>query len=273
MNSNAYINSNNPEHQSVTQQINDYFETKYKNSKTDATGHNITIRKAWIWRAEIDEKTCRECLSFAGKIYENEADIPNNPHHDNCRCWIEETELDDNNNPVVDIRKQDIIYKTTANEGGYVNNPRLIDQPTNAGITQPTLNKYNADHPNFNFPDNIKNLTQEQVIQIYREYYNNRRINEIKNQRIAASVFDMAVMSNFNNVGKIVQETLNSVIGENLNIDGKIGNNTINALNNIPDNKIDDFMQNLKANRIEYLRGLSGWNKYGRGWTARTNKY
>jgi len=274
MRSDAYTNSGNPEHKNITQQIKNYFETKYKNSTIDATGRNITIRKVWIWRAEIDEKTCNQCLQFAGKIYENESDIPKNPHHDNCRCWIEETELDDNNNPVIDERKQNIIYKTMAAEGGYVDNPKLIDQPTNAGITQPTLDKYNKDHPNFNFPKNLRQLTNKQAQQIYSEdYYYEHRINEITNERIAAAVFDMGVMSKFNEVGKIVQKTLNNSMGTNLKIDGKIGDNTISALNNIPDNKLDNFMQNLKENRIEYLRSLPDWNKYGRGWANRTNRY
>ncbi len=83
----------------------------------------------------------------------------------------------------------------------------------------------------------------------------------------------MGVMSNFNNVGKIIQETLNHSLNANLKVDGKIGNNTITALNHIPDNKVDDFMHDLKENRIEYLRGLSDWGKYGNGWTNRTNRY
>jgi hypothetical protein len=32
-------------------------------------------------------------------------------------------------------------------------------------------------------------------------------------------------------------------------------------------------MQDLKENRIEYLQGLSDWDKYGNGWTSRTNRY
>ena len=274
MQSDAYVNSNNPEHQNVAKQIQNYFENKYGNSMIDATGRNITIRKAWCWHAIIDERTCEDCASFSDTIYENEEDIPEHPHHDNCRCWIEEIELDDNNKPVVDTRKQGIIHKTMAEEGGYADNPKLIDQPTNSGITQPTLNKYNENHPDFNFPDKVKDLSPEQARQIYAEdYYDERRIGDIENERIANAIFDMGVMSNFNNVGKIVQETLNDSMGENLKIDGKIGNNTIDALNNIPDNKIDDFMQDLKENRIEYLQGLSDWDKYGNGWTSRTNRY
>ena len=171
-------------------------------------------------------------------------------------------------------RKHKIIHKTMAEEGGYVDNPKLIDQPTNSGITQPTLDKYNADHPDFNFPNNVKNLTGEQARQIYGEdYYDERRICDIENERIANAVFDMGVMSNFNNVGKIVQETLNDSMNANLKIDGKIGSNTINALNSIPDSKIDDFMKTLKEKRIKYLRGLSGYKRYGKGWTNRTNRY
>lgn len=274
MQSDAYTNSNNPNHATVAKQVQSYFENKYGNSTIDATGRNVTVRKAWIWHAVIDDRTCEDCASFSDTIYEDRDEIPKNPHHDNCRCWIEETELDDNDKPVIDNRKQDIIHKTMAEEGGYVDNPNIIDQPTNSGITQPTLDKYNADHPEFNFPDNVKDLTGEQAQQIYGEdYYDERRIGEIENERIAAAIFDMGVMSNFNNVGKTIQETLNDSMDANLKIDGKIGDKTIDALNNIPDDKIDNFMQDLKENRIEYLQGLSGWDKYGDGWTSRTNRY
>ena len=172
------------------------------------------------------------------------------------------------------VRKIRIIHKCMKNEGGYVDDPRKIDQPTNIGITQPSLDKYNADHPNFNFPKIVKDLSPEQAQQIYGEdYYDERRIGEIENERIAMAIFDMGLMSNFRNVGKMVQITLNDSMGESLKVDGKIGNNTIGALNNIPENKVDKFMDDLKENRLEYLQGLSDWEKYGRGWTNRTNRY
>lgn len=171
-------------------------------------------------------------------------------------------------------KKQKIIYRTIENEGGYTDNPQRIDQPTNYGITQPTLDNYNANHPESKFPKVVKQLTLPQAQQIYAsEYYDKRRIDDIKNLRIASAVFDMGVMSNFNNVVKLVQKTLNMSMDKNLAIDGKIGNNTIRALNSITPDKIDDFMINLIQNRIAYLRGLSGWNKYGLGWSNRTAKY
>ena len=171
-------------------------------------------------------------------------------------------------------RKIRIIRNTMKNEGGYIDTLNKIDQPTNIGITQPTLNKYNTEHPCYNFPKNVKDLTPEQVQQIYVEdYYDERRIGEIENERIATAIFDMGVMSNFRNVIKMVQKTLNDSMSENLVVDGKMGKNTINALNDIPLYKVNDFMNTLKENRIEYLRGLSDWEKYGDGWTNRTNRY
>ena len=83
----------------------------------------------------------------------------------------------------------------------------------------------------------------------------------------------MGVMSNYSNVGRMVQNTINETQGTNLAIDGDIGAQTIRALNNIPENQVDRFMEVLIENRIEYLKGLADWDRYGRGWEARTNRY
>lgn len=83
----------------------------------------------------------------------------------------------------------------------------------------------------------------------------------------------MGLMSDFRNVGKMVQETLNNSMAESLEVDGKIGNNTIGELNNIPENKVDKFMDDLKEKRLEYLQRLPDWEKYGDGWTNHTNAY
>lgn len=182
--------------------------------------------------------------------------------------------MDDDNQPIPNSRKSDIIHRTMAEEGGYVDDPKLIDQPTNAGITQPTLDNYNVDHPNFHFPDDLKELTGEQAEQIYGEdYYDERHIGDIDNERIANAVYDMGVMSNFNNVMKMVQETINETTDDKVSVDGIIGDETLKALNNIPDNKVDDFMDALKENRLDYLHDLADWDKYGTGWTDRTNRY
>ena len=170
--------------------------------------------------------------------------------------------------------REESIRKTMAEEGGYIDNPNRIDQPTNSGITQPTLNKYNQRHPEAGFPENVRELTGLQAEQIYTElYYNDRNIGDINNPRIAHAIFDMGVMSNYSNVGRTVQNTINETQGTNLAIDGDIGAQTIQALNNIPENQVDRFMEVLIENRIEYLKNLADWDRYGRGWAARTNRY
>ena len=56
--------------------------------------------RIWIWHAEDDERICDDCVSLNGEVFENEDDIPDIPLHPNCRCWIEEQELDDNGKPI-----------------------------------------------------------------------------------------------------------------------------------------------------------------------------
>ncbi|MCM1294187.1 MAG: hypothetical protein NC133_04685 [Prevotella sp.] len=182
--------------------------------------------------------------------------------------------MDDTNNQIPVKKFDDYNDKSRHLEGGYEDDPKKIDQPTNSGITGPTLKQYNKLHPTFNFPDNVKDLTSEQIDQIYKElFFENRRIDEIENERMGYAIYDMGVMSKFKNVVKLVQETINEVTNDNVSVDGIIGDETINALNKIPDDNVDDFMETLKENRLEYLRGLDTWDEYGRGWTARTNKY
>ena len=274
MQSDAYNDSSDPDHASVATQVTKYFQDKYGKSTTDATGRNVAVRKVWIWHAELDDRTCEECESFSEEIYENESDIPEHPHHPNCRCWIEGVYMDDENNKVPVNKFDDFNDKSRDAEGGYEDDPKKIDQPTNSGITGPTLKQYNRLHPNFNFPDNVKDLTPEQIDQIYKElFFENRRIDEIENERIGYAVYDMGVMSKFKNVVKMVQETINETTDDTVSVDGVMGDETLNALNNIPDDKVDDFMDALKENRLEYLQGLDTWDEYGRGWTKRTNKY
>ena len=169
---------------------------------------------------------------------------------------------------------QTFNIKTRQSEGGYIDNPKRIDQPTNSGITEPTLKQYNQMHPDLHFPRTVKNLTSDQIDKIYHElFFQNRKIHEIKNHRIAYAIYDMGVMSNFKNVIKIVQSALNEFMTTHITVDGILGRETVCALNNISPDNIDVFMDKLKSRRLHYLAGLKDWPKYGRGWTSRTNKY
>lgn len=73
--------------------------------------------------------------------------------------------------------------------------------------------------------------------------------------------------------GKVVQKALNSFSDAGLDIDGVIGKETIQAINAIPDTKIEEFMSTIKSERINYLKNTRNWETAKTGWTKRTNAY
>lgn len=247
--------------------------------------------KIWTWHCEQSESTCDECAELDGQVFFDKSELPECPIHPNCNCWIEESETDEDGNKIkskkyaADINKDEkmktndekfetLIKHVKNNEGGYEDKPEKIDQPTNMGIIQKTLDKYNEKHPEYGFSSDLKQLTWQQAEQIYKElYYDEKRIVEINDLRIAYAVMDMGAMTSPKNVGNIVQDSINKTLQDKVVKDGIIGNETIKALNIIPENKKDEFMKNLFNYRMDFLKGLKDWKKYGDGWTIRTQGY
>ena len=243
--------------------------------------------KIWIWHSGHGENTCDECSGNDGTVYETKEGIPTCPVHPNCRCWVEEIELDKNGKKigskvykgqkpetqkVTDMKFEQAYNKLQEPEGGYTDGKnQRKDEPTNMGIKQSTLDRYANKHPDKNFPADVKYLTAAQAKEIYKnEYWDNTRIPEIKNDRIRDAVFDMNVMGG---AGKTVQRALNSFLDANLVVDGAIGSATIKSINAIPDSKVNEFMVALKNERIDYLKGTENWVTAKNGWLKRVNKY
>lgn len=157
-------------------------------------------------------------------------------------------------------------------EGGYTDGKNQIrDEPTNMGIKQSTLNKYIATHPANDFPADVKYLIPSQAKEIYKDmYWDSTKIPQIENERVRNAVFDMNVMGG---AGRVVQKALNDFCNTRLFIDGKIGPKTIEAINSIAANKVSDFMDVLKAERMKYLRATPNWPTAQNGWTKRTQAY
>ena len=218
--------------------------------------------------------------------------------HPNCRCWVEEVKLDDDDRPISsklykgqkpenktdknetqdmkmsdDTKKFDQAYNNLKErEGGYTTGKnQKKDEPTNMGIKQSTLDRYSAKYPDKNFPQDVKDLKEYQAKEIYKsEYWDNTRIPQIENDRIRNAVFDMNVMGG---AGKVVQRAINSFSDANLKVDGVIGKETIKAINSIPDTKIEEFMSTIKSESFAYSRTSRNWEAAKNGWTSRTNRY
>lgn len=167
------------------------------------------------------------------------------------------------------------LNKTLQFEGGFTTGKyQIADQATNMGITQKTLDKYNSMYPETNFPKFVQNLRPEQAKIIYKKmYWDNTKIPDIQIMRIQNAVFDMNVMSGIKIATKTLQCALNQFLSLNLAVDGIIGTQTIHAINSIPEQNTESFINVLKSERLNSLQKMINWPTAHRGWTRRTMSY
>jgi len=141
-------------------------------------------------------------------------------------------------------------------EGGYQNDPSDTGnqstgefQGTNFGITAK------------NYPHlNIRELTQEQAIEIYRRDYWRPIYDEMTDGDAACKLFDMAVNMGHRQAHKLLQRATG-----NNNADGIFGNVTLGMANATPD-LVDrlcaaqaEFYQELVRKRPVMGKFLKGW--------------
>lgn len=232
------------------------------------------VKYVYIWNGG----ECPTCAAMDGTEFYDEKDInPCPPLHPNCKCYISVLEIDDDGKiKPTNIKFKKAVDKTLKSEGGYTKNEGRKDQPTKMGVKKDTLDFYNSKYSNFNFPDKVENLKQEHAEQIYKMiFWDNLRFEEINNDRIRDALFDVQVMSGYENMVEQLQESLNKFNFTNSSIDGVMGSKTIKEINNIPSNKINDFMEILKDNRMEHLENddKQKWEENKNGWAERTRRY
>jgi len=166
------------------------------------------VKYVYIWNGG----ECPVCAAMDGTEFYDEKDInPHPPLHPNCKCYISVLEIDDDGKiKPTNVQFKKAVDKTLSSEGGYTKNEGRKDQPTKMGVKKDTLDIYNSKYPNFNFPDKVQDLKIEQVEQIYKMgYWDNLRFEEINNNRIRDALFDMQVMSGYENMVEQLQESLN----------------------------------------------------------------
>jgi len=134
------------------------------------------------------------------------------------------------------------VEKTLKHEGGYVNNPNDSGSETNWGITKRT-------YPNLD----IKNLTRDEAIEIYRRDFWRPIYSRISAISVAAKVFDMAVNMGHVNAHKCVQRACVGY-GFNLTIDGAFGGNTLAAVNSI---EVNTLMRDIKMQAVVHYYDLA----------------
>ena len=126
----------------------------------------------------------------------------------------------------------EIVNHTLEEEGGYVNDPTDKGGETNFGISKRA-------YPHVD----IFNLTEDDAIDIYwDDYWVRGRCSKVP-KKLQAIYFDMCVNFGISGAIKVLQETANGK-GADIDVDGKIGPNTIKAI------------QNLSVERVRAFRAL-----------------
>ena len=130
-----------------------------------------------------------------------------------------------------------IIEKVLKHEGGYVNDPTDLGGETNFGITKRF------------YPDvDIKNLTKEQAIEIYKkDYWDKNRVESLP-QELWHIFFDMCVNMGRGTAVKILQRAANGK-GRGIDVDGGMGPATLKALDGVETERV-------RAYRVKYYADL-----------------
>ena len=128
-------------------------------------------------------------------------------------------------------------------EGGYSNDKHDKGEKTKYGIIEEVAR-------NFGYKGDMQDLTIDFAKNIYlKKYYLGNKLDKIVNDRVALSICDWAVNSGKNGI-KNAQMALNRITGTNLEVDGIIGNKTLEAINSVDSEKFLQVYHNLQ--RIYY---------------------
>ena len=175
-----------------------------------------------------------------------------------------------------------VLTRTLGEEGGYENRPYKIDAPTNMGIRQDTLDRFKTAHPELSagYPNEVNNLTYQQVKQIARkDYFDKYRIGEIQSQPLQETIFDTFYNHSPYKPALWAQKAVNNNTNMKVKEDGVFGSETIGAINKllpeeiikvnnaILDQRRDDYEQELLLNTN------SNYGKYSVGLPARFERF
>jgi lysozyme family protein len=154
---------------------------------------------------------------------------------------------------------------TLEHEGGYYQNPKS-GEVVNMGITQAFLLAHHLPAS----VDDVKKLTRVGAINLYRLYFwAPMRLTEIKDQTLAAKVFDLGVNQGPETSSALLQGAINDEWGrECLTVDGRIGDLTIGCANTGDAVKIlgalrqraaDHYQKLAEEDPEKYAGDLKGW--------------
>jgi lysozyme family protein len=157
-------------------------------------------------------------------------------------------------------------------EGGFVNDPDDPGGATNLGISLRFLRVIQPDAT----VNDIENMDKETATEIYKKcFWKEVKCDKMLSDKLSFIVFDAVVNMGTGGGGKLLQRSLNE-FGYGLNIDGKIGNLTLQACNDMYNKDMeDDLVETVLNNREDFYNNLANskpvMRKFLRGWLNRVN--
>lgn len=154
-------------------------------------------------------------------------------------------------------------------EGGFVNHKDDPGGATNMGITIGTLSQWLGRPASV---QEVKDLSRNEADRIYRSRYYDISCGDNLPLPVAAVVYDAAVNSGPSRSAKWLQEAINDfgirVDGVPVDVDGEIGPQTVAGALQCDPRQLAEAHVN---ERERFLRGLSTFKTFGKGWMNRLN--
>ncbi len=162
---------------------------------------------------------------------------------------------------MADGRFDGCLTEIFRHEGGYVDHPADPGGATNMGITRKTLARWRNISPWWDLPKaEVQTLERDEAAHIYRAgYWDVCRAGELP-PGVDLAVFDFAVNSGPNRAVRCLQQVLGVAA------DGLVGPITLAAANR---SSAAGTVNTLCDRRLGFLRALSTFPVFGRGWIRR----
>lgn len=164
---------------------------------------------------------------------------------------------------------QAVMALVLQHEGGFTNDRKDPGNWTGGKVGKGRLVGTKYGIAANSFPDlDIANLTKAQAVEIYRRQYAAPvRFDDLP-PGVDYAVLDIAINSGAGRAGLILQGAL-AKLGQRVKVDGAIGDATVAAVAAVLPTVLIDAISDA---RLAYMKRLSNWSTYGKGWTRRVGE-